>query len=241
MEKNGEFVPTRLEDVLVKAIGKPEHSGRTRGVGNNVGLQTYFGKPTNRGSNKRLYTDDELWLLVENVKRETKEEVKRETMEEMYAMMEKKWEEMTGKMSLLNGNNEDAFKDPSPRRPDQSSCHSTHIPIDPFNEVKESTFCRLAALLDGEFVIVADGMVFPWVEGKMVHNTRLTRENAQVSIDNVIRADVPLPLPWNGFTMVDDAEGSFAQWPKSLIILEEKEVNVQIFGCYFCFTADIHG
>ncbi|XP_074295723.1 uncharacterized protein LOC141623516 [Silene latifolia] len=68
-------------------------------------------------------------------------------------------------------------------------------------------------------------MVFPWVQGKMVHNKPLTMENAHVCIDNVICGDVPLPLPWTRFTMVGDAAGSFAQWPKSLILLEENEVN----------------
>ncbi|XP_074298248.1 uncharacterized protein LOC141629086 [Silene latifolia] len=36
-EEKGEFVPSRFEDALVKALGKPEHTGRTRGVGGCVG------------------------------------------------------------------------------------------------------------------------------------------------------------------------------------------------------------
>ncbi|XP_074296938.1 uncharacterized protein LOC141627602 [Silene latifolia] len=44
-------------------------------------------------------------------------------------------------------------------------------------------------------------------------------ENAHVSIDSVIRPDAPLPLPWNGFTNVGDAEGSFALWPKFFILM----------------------
>ncbi|KAH9602012.1 hypothetical protein KSS87_013375, partial [Heliosperma pusillum] len=218
-EQRGEFVPTRLEDALVKALGNPEHNGRTRGIGGSDGLQKYFGKPLGAGSNGKKYSEDEIQLLIEKVKREAKEEFKRETMEELNMMMEKKWTEMMGRTSHLDDTG-GSFKDPSPHRRDQSSCHSTHQ-TDPFKSVR----CRLAVHMNKELTIVAEGMVSPWEDGKMVHNTPLTKENAHVSIDNVIRRDLPLPLPWNGFTMVGDAEGSFAQWPKTLILLEEKEVN----------------
>ncbi|KAK9714983.1 hypothetical protein RND81_06G135400 [Saponaria officinalis] len=76
--------------------------------------------------------------------------------------------------------------------------------------------------MNGELLIVSEGMVSPCIEGKTVHNQPLTIENAHVSIDSVIRADAPLPLPWSGFTNVGDAEGSFAQWPKSLILMENE-------------------
>ncbi|KAH9619225.1 hypothetical protein KSS87_010715 [Heliosperma pusillum] len=175
LEGKGEFVPTRLEDALVKALGKAEHNGRTRGVGGFVGLQSYFGRPTSRNTNGKKYSEDEMQLLIEKVKKEAKEEFKRETMDE------------------------------------------------------ESVRCRLVVHVNEELTIVAEGMVLPLAEGKMVHNKPLTIENTHVSIDKVIRGDVPLPLPWTGFTMVGDAEGSFAQWPKSLILLEDKEV-VYVFS-----------
>lgn len=81
------------------------------------------------------------------------------------------------------------------------------------------------AHLNNEIIVVAVGIVSPWVEGKMVHNKQLPMENAHVCIDNVIRADVPLPLPWNGFTTVGEVVGSYAQWPKSLIELDDDEVH----------------
>lgn len=82
----------------MKAIGKPEHPGRTRGVGSSVGLQSYFGKPSASRKGK-IYTEEDLRLLIDNVKRETKEEVEKETMEKVNAMIEKKWAEMMEKMS----------------------------------------------------------------------------------------------------------------------------------------------
>ncbi|XP_074301743.1 uncharacterized protein LOC141633196 [Silene latifolia] len=68
-------------------------------------------------------------------------------------------------------------------------------------------------------------MVSPWVKGKKVHNTQLTMQNAHVSIDEVIKADALLPFSWNGFSKVGEVEGSFAQWPKTLILLGDDEAN----------------
>ncbi|KAK9756294.1 hypothetical protein RND81_01G087600 [Saponaria officinalis] len=187
-EQKGEFVPTRFEDALVKALGMPEHNGRTRGVGRNVGLQTYFGKPTSRYSNGKMYTEDDMRLLMEKVKNEAKEE--------MAAMMEKKWAEFMGKTPSLNENG-----DSLSHRQLRSSCQSTQH-IDPFVKLKESVHCQLVVHMNGELLIVAEGMVSPWIEGKTVHNQPLTIENAHVSIDSVIRADAPLPLPWSGFINV---------------------------------------
>ncbi|KAK9715127.1 hypothetical protein RND81_06G145100 [Saponaria officinalis] len=223
MEEKGEFVSSRLEDVLVKAIGKPEHSGRTRGVGSYVGLQTYFGKPTSRSYNGKMYTENDMRSLIEKVKSETKDEVKRETMEEMSVMVEKRIAKMMRslqgeKMALSDADLCASSKERSLHRQDQSSCYSTHA-VDPFIVLKEPVYCRLAVNVEGKLVVVADDMVSPWVEGKMVHNVPLTMQNAHVSIDSVIRTDALLPCPWSGFTKVGDAEGSFAQWPKSLILL----------------------
>ncbi|KAH9618913.1 hypothetical protein KSS87_008437 [Heliosperma pusillum] len=62
----------------------------------------YFGKPLGGGSNGKNYSEDEIQLLIEKVKREAIEEFKRETMEELNMMMEKKWAEMMGKTSHLD-------------------------------------------------------------------------------------------------------------------------------------------
>ncbi|KAK9668804.1 hypothetical protein RND81_13G088000 [Saponaria officinalis] len=218
-EKKGEFVPTRFEDALVKAIGKPEHIGITRGVGNFVGLQTYFGKPASRDNRGKRYTDDDIRLLIEKAKSET--------MEEMNIIMENKIVEVlrnNGKISFSDANLVTSPKNRSPNEHDQSSCHSTH-PSDPFIGSKERIHCRLAIIEDGEVVVVAEGMVSPWIKRKMVHSTPWTKQNAHVSIDRVIKANAPLPCPWNGFSKVGEVEGSFAQWPKTLILLGEDEAN----------------
>ncbi|KAK9757153.1 hypothetical protein RND81_01G143900 [Saponaria officinalis] len=206
MAKKGEFVPTRLEDVLVKAIGKYDHPGRTRGVGSHVGLQQYFGKPTSRAPRGNLYTLDELNSF--------KEEVKRETMDEMKVIMNQQLSEILKDCGVQLPREFEVNMRDSPlisRRRDQSSCHSAEL-NDPFKELQVPTACRLAVLEFENLITVVEGMVWPWVEGKKVHNTPLSPQNVQVSIDKIIESTAPLPVPWDGFQRVGEVLGSFAQW-----------------------------
>jgi len=39
----GNFDPEGHRDILVEAIGRPEHCGRTRAAGQGVGIKLYFG------------------------------------------------------------------------------------------------------------------------------------------------------------------------------------------------------
>ncbi|KAK9698063.1 hypothetical protein RND81_08G080100 [Saponaria officinalis] len=221
MAKKGEFVPTRLEDALVKATGKYDHPGRTRGVGSHVGLQQYFGKPTSRAPRGNLYTLDELNSF--------KEEVKRETMDEMKVIMIQQLSEILKACGVQLPREFEVNMRDSPflsRRRDQSSCHSAEL-NDPFKELQVPTVCRLTVLEFENLITVAEGMVWPWVEGKKVHNTPLSPQNVQVSIYKIIESTVPLHVPWDGFQRVGEVLGSFAQWPKQLVLvgLDEAKSN----------------
>ncbi|KAK9750280.1 hypothetical protein RND81_02G183900 [Saponaria officinalis] len=217
MEKTGEFIPSRLEDALVKAIGKPEHPGRTRGVGSFVGLQTYFGKPTSRGPRGKFYSADGLILL--------KEEVKKETMDEMKVIMHEQFAELMKacgvKMPLDFEFNMKASH-LSSQRDTKSSCHSVEL-NDPFIELLDPAPCWLTVLESENIIVVAEGTAWPWVEGQMVHNTPLSPQNVRVSIDKVLESAAPLPVPWGGFERIGEVDGSFAQWPKTLVLLGPDE------------------
>ncbi|KAK9671754.1 hypothetical protein RND81_12G052400 [Saponaria officinalis] len=148
MEENGEFIPTRNEDVLVKATGKPEHCGRTRGVGSRVGIQTYFGKPSSgRRSHGKFYTENELMIF--------KEEVKKETMTQMNDMVDQKVLEIYKKLKM---NFPEELEKPT--NLDQSSCHSIEH-NDHFHELQSPVHCRLAVLEVESTIIVAEGTTWP--------------------------------------------------------------------------------
>ncbi|KAK9756231.1 hypothetical protein RND81_01G082900 [Saponaria officinalis] len=219
LAKKGEFVPRRLEDVLVKATCKYDHPGRTRGVGSHVGLQQYFGKPTSRAPRGNLYTLDELNSF--------REEVKRETMDEMKVIMNQQLSEILKDCGVQLPREFEVNMRDSPllsRRRDQSSCHSADL-NDPLKSYRYNvpTACRLAVLEFENLITVDEGMVWPWVEGKKVHNTPLSPQNVQVSIDKIIESTAPLPVPWDVFQRVGEVLGSFAQWPKQLVLLRLDE------------------
>ncbi|KAK9676816.1 hypothetical protein RND81_11G103000 [Saponaria officinalis] len=213
MVEKGEFVPSRLENVLVKATGKPDHPGRTRGVGIHVGLQTYFRKPTGRGPRGKLYSTDDMMLF--------KEEVKKETMAEMKVVMQQQFLELMNVCGMkLPPDFELNMRDSpiSSQHLHQSSCHSIEL-RDPFSELQGPTPCRLGVLDFEDLVVVAEGMAWPWTENQTVHNTPLGRQNVRVSIDKILESTAPLPIPWGEFKKVGEVGGSFAQWPKSLVMM----------------------
>ncbi|KAK9734168.1 hypothetical protein RND81_04G119800 [Saponaria officinalis] len=217
MVEKGEFVPSRLEDVLVKATGKPDHPGRTRGVGSHVGLQTYFGKPTGQGSRGKLYSMDDMMLF--------KEEVKKETMAEMKVVMQQQFLELMNVcgMKLPPGFELNMRDSPiSSQHLHQSSCHSVEL-RDPFSELQGPTPCWLGVLYFEDLVVVAEGMAWPWTENQTIHNTPLSRQNVRVSIDKILESKAPLPIPWGGFKKVGEVGGSLAQWPKSLVMIGHYE------------------
>jgi len=43
LSSQGNFVPEGCYDILVEAIGRPEHYGRVRAAGQGVGIKQYFG------------------------------------------------------------------------------------------------------------------------------------------------------------------------------------------------------
>ncbi|XP_074298518.1 uncharacterized protein LOC141629406 [Silene latifolia] len=68
----GTFVPKGREDILAKALGKPEHGGRVRGVPDGICITEYFGKAPKRPTTEveRLkQTINTLQTQVSNMKK----------------------------------------------------------------------------------------------------------------------------------------------------------------------------
>ncbi|KAH9617959.1 hypothetical protein KSS87_008535, partial [Heliosperma pusillum] len=216
MKKRGEFVPSEREHVLVKATGKFDRPGFTRGVGGSVGFTSFFGKSNNSGANKKLYTEDDFRLF--------KEAVKKEAMVDVQSLVKQHVSEILKDHLQSKSSNDIEItktKDVSSSQV-QNSCHSTKLD-DHFLELEGPVPCRLAVFVAESKIVVAEGIVWPWVEGKMVHNTPLTCQNLHVSIDHIIDGNALLPIPWDEHERVGEVIGSFAQWPKSLVLLGTNE------------------
>ncbi|KAH9619356.1 hypothetical protein KSS87_013452 [Heliosperma pusillum] len=215
MKKRGEFVPSEREDVLVKATGKFDRPGFTRGVGGSVGFTSFFGKSNNPGANKKLYTEDDFRLF--------KEAVKKEAMIDVQSLVKQHVSEiLKDHLQSKSSNDIEITKTKDVSSQVQNSCYSTKLD-DHFIELEGPVPCRLAVFVAESKIVVAEGTVWPWVEGKMVHNSPLTCQNLHVSIDHIIDGNALLPIPWDEHERVGEVIGSFAQWPKSLVLLGTNE------------------
>ncbi|KAH9611122.1 hypothetical protein KSS87_008368 [Heliosperma pusillum] len=216
MKKRGEFVPSEREDVLVKETGKFDRPGFTRGVKGSVGFTSFFGKSNNPGANKKLYTEDDFQLF--------KEAVKKEAMVDVQSLVKQHVSEILKDHLQSKSSNDIEItktKDVSSSQV-QNNCHSSKLD-DHFLELEGPVPCRLAVFVAESKIVVAEGTVWPWVEGKMVHNTPLTCQNLHVSIDHIIDWNALLPIPWEEHERVGEVIGSFAEWPKSLVLLGTNE------------------
>ena len=116
-------------------------------------------------------------------------------------------------------------------------------------KMQTPTLCRLCVIdtVKGR-VIVARGTVFPSNSegGNMIHNNPVTAQNVRVSVDNVVPEFqlTPLPVPCSEHETVGNAEGSFVQWPKELVILGQvyiiyiKVLNFFTYSIAFCCASN---
>ncbi|KAK9724019.1 hypothetical protein RND81_05G042100 [Saponaria officinalis] len=203
-EKEGEFVPNRFEDALALATNKKDHPGRTRGVGSRVRLRAYFGEPKSNGQRGRYYTEEDMRLSEYKIA----EKVKKETLAEMETLLEQKALNILQKVGVN-----------TPTRLDSCDLIKPY----PFDEGQDPLSCLLGVELESkEYVVVAKGTFWPTTIGVMVNNVPLMADNLKVSIDEILKSNAPLPIPFGGFTSVGEAEGSFGQWPRKWVQIEEE-------------------
>ena len=75
------------------------------------------------------------------------------------------------------------------------------------------------------------GQVYPATQGLMIHNTPVLSQNAKVTVDGVheLFMSIPLPLPpTEEVTTLLGAKGTFIQWPKEDIILDEPKKTMTL-------------
>jgi hypothetical protein len=74
----GSFVAEGRADILSSAIGKPEHPGRVRGVGQGVGIVSYFGKSSHRRHVESSMSQQAYESLKQSIAQEVKASIRQE-------------------------------------------------------------------------------------------------------------------------------------------------------------------
>ncbi|KAI9110483.1 hypothetical protein K1719_018349 [Acacia pycnantha] len=177
-EAEGSFASDERNDVLTAATGKPDHSGRVRGIGGRVGLKQYFGK--SKRHRQSMVTREEMDQTLT---------AREATLRVMFqAEMSKMKEEMDQKMKCL-----------------LSSLPETSVPLTPSAaHMQQSTRgscivrqseqpCHLYVEdRDGHRQLVAKGTVHNL--GSIVHHQQMDDDEVRVSVEEGTFISWPVKL-----------------------------------------------
>ena len=91
--------------------------------------------------------------------------------------------------------------------------------------LKEAYECSLAVMLGGYNEFVTDGTCHPMLT--LDHTREMRPDCIKVSVGYCYPnyRGVPLPVPTQIMTIVGQTNGSFVQWPKDLVLLNEVTIG----------------
>ncbi|GMN22600.1 hypothetical protein TIFTF001_043544 [Ficus carica] len=204
-ETQGSFESVGTEDILTKALGNAEHSGRIRGQSKFVKQSQYFNL-VHPSREKDEVSDMKLKIAaLEKTVQElcAKHGINRETIAEEMTVPTVD-QHNSFKASCTLNEKEAGPSDPNPMLNDIKECH-LFIPD----------------LVNGGVVLVAIGRAYAdCVPTDTVHGIPLGEENVRVTITVPKINRALLPIPTNEATYVKEAVGGFVAWPKSLVVLQ---------------------
>ncbi|KAK9668217.1 hypothetical protein RND81_13G042100 [Saponaria officinalis] len=204
--EEGKFTPTGREDILAKAIGRPEHPGRLRGVPLHVGVTKLFGKTPHKKRKTTKYTDQMVELLASVV---LKINAGGKASEEELKMIE----------SILPNKDNDETEIAQHEKVGAGEVLSEA------DEVNVMRPCILSHPLlqngtKGVHVAHAHMYLHDQQERITVHSSPLLTDHRKVSIVTVFKDHEhdPLPVPvGDELTILRDVVNGFVQWPSKHI------------------------
>nr|KAJ0189162.1 hypothetical protein LSAT_V11C800443420 [Lactuca sativa] len=194
---NGDLLSGPGEDLLTMAIG-PEHPGRTKAVGHDIGLRKGMqGLDKKRGKpwTKKLLVqlDEAVTELAE--------------LRTLFPMQQSR-NEVPNNLCFCVQNN-------------RSGSTST---LDALDTIKTIIHCDLVLPYGDMNQKCARGMVFPYNDG-LIHSLPLRENHLKVMIDNIDERykGIPIPVMTNEVGILEDAFGTVIQWPRIAIVLSKEQ------------------
>ncbi|KAK9666026.1 hypothetical protein RND81_14G154200 [Saponaria officinalis] len=215
--EEGKFTPTGREDILAKAIGRPEHPGRLRGVPLHVGVTKLFGKTPHKKRKATKYTEQMVQLLASVVLKinaggkASEEELKmiesilpnKDNNETDIAQHEK-----VGADEVLSDTDEEMSREAGGNSSKKKTSPALEISVNDKNSTK------------GVPVAHAHMYLHDQQEKITVHSSPLLTDHRKVSVIQVFKdhENDPLPVPVRDeLTILRDAVNGFVQWPSKHI------------------------
>ncbi|KAH1264978.1 hypothetical protein GmHk_01G000771 [Glycine max] len=220
----GSFVPHGRQDVLITAIGHPEHPGRVRAAGAGVTIKQYFGSAPRTSRSASSLPPDELQQLTQQIKDQLEESITEKVTRQVMASFSHMQSQLQSQMQSqgLAVPPEPLVGPSGPRVSTKGSC------VDPSGndpETCDSDRCSLYIEADPAR-LVAMGRVY---EGStVVHNTPLLPGQVKVSVEEVTDADAPVPVPTNEVSFLGQALHTFLAWLTHLVKSLSQQVVVSL-------------
>jgi len=210
LESQGNFVAEVRHDIMVEAIGRPEHCGRVRAAGQRVGLKLYFGVSQRQSSSSSKESEIEMKTKIHE---ELMEEMRKET-DRMRLEMRKENDRMRQEFlsQQLCVEPIQPLVSPTPKSTKGSCAAPTSSGDDIIGQMRE---CELLVAGGKLPQVVTLGKVFE--EATTLHNVPLSPDVAKVIVEKVRVPDSRVPLPSDEVTTVADAFQTFVAWPRDLI------------------------
>ncbi|KAH1198661.1 hypothetical protein GmHk_18G052198 [Glycine max] len=199
----GSFVPHGRQDVLAAAIGRPKHPGRVRAAGAGVTIKQYFGSAPRTSRSASSLPLDELQQLTQQIRDQLEESITEKETRQGLAVPPEPRVGPSGPRVSTKG----SCVDPSGNDPETGNSDRCGLYI-------EADHARLVAM----------GRVY---EGSIVvHNTPLLPGQVKVSVEEVIDADAPVPVPTDEVSLVGQTLHTFLAWPTHLVKSLSQQVAV---------------
>ncbi|GMN62752.1 hypothetical protein TIFTF001_031835 [Ficus carica] len=204
-ETQGSFESVGTEDILTKALGNAEHSGRIRGQSKFVKQSQYFNLVQGSRENAEVSDMKRQLAALERTVQElcAKHGINRETMAEK-ATIPTVDQHNSFKASCTVNEKEAGSSNPKPMPNASKECQ-----------------LFLPNLVNGGDVLVAIGRAYmDGVPTNTVHGIPLGEENVRVTITVPKLKRALLPVPTNEATCIEEAVGGFVAWPKRLVVVQ---------------------
>ncbi|KAL5165393.1 hypothetical protein HKD37_18G050521 [Glycine soja] len=214
----GSFILHGRQDVLVAAIGRPEHPGRVRAAGAGVTIKQYFGSVQRTSCSSSSLPPEELQQLTQQIRDQLEESIIEKVTLQLMATFSQMQSQIQSQMQSqgLALPPEPLVGPSGPRVSTKGSC------VDPSGndpEMGDSDRCGLYIEAD-----LARGRVY---EGSsVVHNTPLLPGQVKVDVEEVTDADAPVPVPTDEVSLVGQALHTFLAWPTHLVKSLSEQVVV---------------
>ncbi|KAL5191171.1 hypothetical protein HKD37_04G010476 [Glycine soja] len=183
------FVSYGRQDVLIVAIGRPEHPGRVRAVRAGVTIKQYFESNPQTSHTSSSMAPEELEQLTQQIRDQLEESIKEKGLA---LPLEPKVGPSTAHVSI-----KESCVNPSGNDPDTSDSDKCGLYI-------EENIPHLVAL----------GRVY---EGSItIHNIPLLHDQVKVSVEEVKDADAPVPVPTDEVNLMGHSLNTFLAWLRHL-------------------------